>query len=289
MWTELLLAHYAISFIVLILFLLKQRKDVLPTCLILMALPFFSWGILYYLQRSKGEDAELPDWLLRKESYEDVSFQRPDVSIETNLISLQDALILNSNQVKRKTLMNVLKDDFLQQAPLLAAALQSEDNETSHYAATALQQAKTLLSKQLRHVEQELKEQPEDLDVLTSYLHILKQMIEMEFLDKRTQMKYTYTYLHALTALTELSGTIAPEYHIEQIRTALSLHEYEQALAASELFLHQHPHREVAYFEAMHVHYAMKNVKQMHETVDALRASDIRLSPEGLDQLRFWI
>lgn len=289
MWINVLYAHYFIALIVLILFVLKQRKDFVPSFLLLLAIPIFSWGIIYYLQRSKGEDAELPDWLLRKETYEDVSLQRPDVSIETNLISLQDALILNSNQVKRKTLMNVLKNDFLQQAPLLAAALKSEDNETSHYAATALQQAKTLLAKQLRHVEQELNERPEDLDVLTSYLQILKQMIDMEFLDRRTQMKYTYTYLHALTALIELGGTIAPEYHVERIRTALSLDEYEQALSASELFLRQHPHREVAYFEAMHVHYAMKNVKQLHETVDALRASDIRLSPEGLDQLRFWI
>lgn len=289
MWIDLLKAHYAVACIVLLFFLVKQRKDFFPSFLMLVALPFFSWGILYYLQRSKGEEAELPEWLLRKESYEDVSLQRPDVTIETNLISLQDALILNSNQVKRKTLMNVLKDDFLQQAPLLAAALKSEDNETSHYAATALQQAKTLLSKQLRHIEEELKERPEDLDVLTSYLQILKQMIEMEFLDQRTQLKYTYTYLHALTALTELGGRVAPEYHVERIRTALSLKEYEQALAASELFLHQYPHREGAYFEAMHVHYAMKNVKQMHETVDTLRASNIRLSPEGLDQLRFWI
>ena len=289
MWINVLYAHYFVALIVLILFVLKQRKDFVPSFLLLLAIPIFSWGIIYYLQRSKGEDAELPDWLLRKETYEDVSLQRPDVSIETNLISLQDALILNSNQVKRKTLMNVLKNDFLQQAPLLAAALKSEDNETSHYAATALQQAKTLLAKQLRHVEQELNERPEDLDVLTSYLQILKQMIDMEFLDRRTQMKYTYTYLHALTALIELGGTIAPEYHVERIRTALSLDEYEQALSASELFLRQHPHREVAYFEAMHVHYAMKNVKQLHETVDALRASDIRLSPEGLDQLRFWI
>ncbi|WP_214825781.1 hypothetical protein [Exiguobacterium algae] len=289
MWINLLYAHYFVALIVLILFVLKQRKDFLPSFLLLLAIPIFSWGIIYYLQRSKGEDAELPDWLLRKETYEDVSLQRPDVTIETNLISLQDALVLNSNQVKRKTLMNVLKNDFLQQAPLLAAALKSEDNETSHYAATALQQAKTLLAKQLRHVEQELNERPEDLDVLTSYLQILKQMIDMEFLDRRTQMKYTYTYLHALTALIELGGTIAPEYHVERIRTALSLDEYEQALSASELFLRQHPHREMAYFEAMHVHYAMKNVKQLHETVDALRASDIRLSPEGLDQLRFWI
>lgn len=289
MWINVLYAHYFVALIVLILFVLKQRKDFLPSFLLLLAIPFFSWGIIYYLQRSKGEDAELPDWLLRKETYEDVSLQRPDVTIETNLISLQDALVLNSNQVKRKTLMNVLKNDFLQQAPLLAAALKSEDNETSHYAATALQQAKTLLAKQLRHVEQELNERPEDLDVLTSYLQILKQMIDMEFLDRRTQMKYTYTYLHALTALIELGGTIAPEYHVERIRTALSLDEYEQALSASELFLRQHPHREMAYFEAMHVHYAMKNVKQLHETVDALRASDIRLSPEGLDQLRFWI
>lgn len=288
MWINFLILHYGLSLFALILFLVKRREDFVPSFFLLLALPFFSWGILYYLQRSKHKDAELPDWLLRKETYEDVSLQRPDILNETNLISLQDALILNSNQVKRKTLMNVLKNDFLQQAPLLAAALKSEDNETSHYAATALQQAKTLLAKQLRHVERELTERPEDLDVMIDYLKVLKQMIEMEFLDRRTQLKYTYSYLHALTTLIELGGTIDPDYHVERIQIALSLEEHEQALAASELFLKQHPRREQAYFEAMHVHYVMKNIKQVHHTVDTLRASDIRLSPEGLQQLRFW-
>lgn len=289
MWSNLLLLHYGIALLVLLLFLIKRREDVLPSFLLLLAIPFFSWGILYYLQRSKHKDAELPEWLLRKETYEDTSLQRPDLLNETNMISLQDALILNSNQVKRKTLMNVLKNDFLQQAPLLAAALKSEDNETSHYAATALQQAKSLLAKQLRHIERELTERPNDLDVMVRYLAILKQMIDMEFLDRHTQLKHTYSYLHALTAFIELGGTIDPEYHVERIQIALSLGEYEQALSASELFLTQHPRREQAYFEAMHVHYAMKNVTQVHQMVDALRASDIRLSPEGLQQLRFWI
>lgn len=289
MWSNLLFLHYGIALLVLFFFFVKRREDVLPSFLLLLAIPFFSWGILYYLQRSKHKDAELPEWLLRKETYEDMSLQRPDLLNETNMISLQDALILNSNQVKRKTLMNVLKNDFLQQAPLLAAALKSEDNETSHYAATALQQAKSLLAKQLRHIERELTERPNDLDVMIRYLTILKQMIDMEFLDRHTQLKYTYSYLHALTAFIELGGTIDPEYHIERIQIALSLGEYEQALSASELFLVQHPRREQAYFEAMHVHYAMKNVTQVHHLVDALRASDIRLSPEGLQQLRFWI
>lgn len=289
MWINLLLFHYGVSLIVLLLLFMKRREDVIPSFFLLLALPFFSWGILYYLQRSKHRDAELPDWLLRKETYEDVSLQRPDLLNETNMISLQDALILNSNQVKRKTLMNVLKNDFLQQAPLLAAALKSEDNETSHYAATALQQAKSLLSKQLRHVERELAERPNDLSVMIDYLNILKQMIDMEFLDRRTQVKYTYSYLHALTTLIELGGMIDPDYHAERIRVALSLEEYDHALAASELFLRQYPRREQAYFEAMHVHYVMKNVRQVHHMVNALRASDIRLSPEGLQQLRFWI
>ncbi|ERG67766.1 MAG: hypothetical protein F9K39_04250 [Exiguobacterium chiriqhucha] len=289
MLSNALILHYVLAVITLVIVFLKQRKDFIPMAFTLIALPFFSWGIIYYLQRSKHDATELPDWLLRKEAYEDVSLSLPDKSSETNMISLQDALILNTNQIKRKTLMNILKNDFLQQAPMLAAALKSEDNETSHYAATALQQAKTHLSKQLRHLERELEERPEDPQVIKSYLQILKQIMDMEFLDRRTQMKYAYTYLHALANLIDVDGRAETIYHVERIQMALSLGEYEHALQASDLFLHQHPTNETAYFEAMAVHYAMKNVKRVHEMIHLLRSSEVRLSPDGLNQLRFWI
>lgn len=289
MLSNALIVHYVLAVIALVIVFVKQRKDFIPMAFILFALPFFSWGIIYYLQRSKRETSELPDWLLRKEAYEDVSLSRPDKSSETNMVSLQDALILNTNQVKRKTLMNILKHDFLQQAPMLAAALKSEDNETSHYAATALQQAKTHLSKQLRHLEHELEERPEDVHIVKSYLQILKQIMDMEFLDQRTQKKYAYTYLHVLTNLIDVDDQTEPVYHVERIQLALSLGEYEQALNASDLFLHQHPTNEIAYFEAMAVHYEMKNVSRVHEMINLLRSSDVRLSPDGLNQLRFWI
>ncbi|TCI64069.1 MULTISPECIES: bacterial transcriptional activator domain-containing protein [unclassified Exiguobacterium] len=289
MLSNALIFHYVFTVIVLIIVFLKQRKDFIPMAFTLIALPFVSWGILYYLQRSKHEAAELPDWLLRKEAYEDVSLSLPDKSSETNMISLQDALILNTNQIKRKTLMNILKNDFLQQAPMLAAALKSEDNETSHYAATALQQAKTHLSKQLRHLERELEERHEDPQVIKSYLQILKQIMDMEFLDRRTQTKYAYTYLHALSNLIDVDDRTEIIYHVERIQMALSLGEYAHALQASDLFLHQHPTNEIAYFEAMAVHYAMKNVSRVHEMIHRLRSSEIRLSPDGLNQLRFWI
>lgn len=289
MLSNALILHYVLTVITLVIVFLKQRKDFIPMAFTLIALPFFSWGIIYYLQRSKHDATELPDWLLRKEAYEDVSLSLPDKSSETNMISLQDALILNTNQIKRKILMNILKNDFLQQAPMLAAALKSEDNETSHYAATALQQAKTHLSKQLRHLERELEERSEDPQVIKSYLQILKQIMDMEFLDRRTQMKYAYTYLHALANLIDVDDRAETIYHVERIQMALSLGEYEHALQASDLFLHQHPTNETAYFEAMAVHYAMKNVKRVHEMIHLLRSSEVRLSPDGLNQLRFWI
>lgn len=284
-----LVVYYVFVLLYSIGLFVLRRKGAALQAMILVSCPFI--GILFILAMFKkpAQDGELPEWLLRREEYEDVSLQAPNRELETNIIPFQDALTLNDNTIKRKTLISLLKEEFLQQSEALALALKSEDTETSHYAASALQQAKSNLMKELKRLEGKLLEDSTGIETIKQYVDVLKQSVQMEFLDQKTRKKYMYMYSQALSRLLALDPSNGSLYYNEKIATALELMEFQQALETAEAFLEHFPHEEDAYFAAMSVHFHMRNNKAFFQLVDTVRSSSIRLSPERLNQLRYWL
>lgn len=234
---------------------------------------------------SKGS---LPDWLLRREKYDDFVLRSPDIEEETNIIPFNDALILNDNKTKRKILIDILKGEFLKNVEALELALQSDDSETSHYAATAVQQVKSDLMKNMRQIEEQMSDN-EDIHLLGTYRDMLKNYIRIEFLDEQTRRKFTYTYLQTLTKLIQNSPKGDGLNYIEKVDTAIVLNEHQEALATAEQFLKLFPNQEEAYFSLMKVHFSMRNQVEFKRVLNELRLTDIKLSPEKLNQLRFWL
>lgn len=284
-----LIVYYALALLYSIVLFILHRRGAALQAMILISCPFLGILVILAMFKKPVQEGELPEWLLRREEYEDVSLQKPDRELETNIIPFHDALMLNENNIKRKTLISLLKEEFLHQSEALALALKSEDTETSHYAATALQQAKSHLMKELKRLEGKLQEDSAGLETIQLYVDVLKQSVQMEFLDQKTRKKYMYLYSQALSQLLALDPSDSPLYYNEKIATALELKEFQQALETAGAFLVHFSHHEDAYFAAMNVHFHMRNHDAFFQLVDTVRSSSIRLSPERLNQLRYWL
>lgn len=289
MLTNALLIYYLLSIIYICLLVIFKRENFLIQAFILLSCPFISLLFIYAMSKKKYSKNLLPDWLLSREQYDDLVFKSPNIEVETNIIPFNDALVLNDNKTKRRMLIDLLKGEFSTNIDALELALKSDDSETSHYAATAVQQAKSDLMKTMRKLEEEIDNAETDSRLLEDYRDILKQYIRIEFLDKQTRKRYMYTYLATLSKLIKLSPDSSKLNHMEKIDVAISLHEYREALEAANQFLAVFPDQEEAYFAAMNIHYVMKNSEGFNEIVGRLRGSEIRLSPDKLNQLRFWI
>lgn len=194
MLAKTLIVYYALVFLYSIVVFILRRKGAALQAMILISCPFLGILVIWVMFKKTAQDGQLPEWLIRREEYKDVSLQAPNREIETNIIPFQDALMLNDNNIKRKTLINLLKEESLHQSNALALALKSEDTETSHYAATALQQAKSQIMKELKRLEGKLREDNAGLETIKQYVDVLKQSVQMEFLDPKTRKKYMYLY-----------------------------------------------------------------------------------------------
>lgn len=63
-----------------------------------------------------------------------------DEEVESNMISLEEALAISNQEELRKLMMNVVKGKVSDSLSTISLALESEDTETSHYAASLLQE-----------------------------------------------------------------------------------------------------------------------------------------------------
>ena len=91
--------------------------------------------LLFKLFSSQGMD--LSDVVFSKDRKE--NFLRPDEEMERNMVSLEEALEVTDKKSLRTLMLNVIRGDYRNSLAAINLALNSEDSETAHYAASVLQ------------------------------------------------------------------------------------------------------------------------------------------------------
>ena len=91
--------------------------------------------LLFKLFSSQGMD--LSDVVFNKDRTE--NFLRPDEEMERNMVSLEEALEVTDKKSLRTLMLNVIRGDYRNSLAAINLALNSEDSETAHYAASVLQ------------------------------------------------------------------------------------------------------------------------------------------------------
>ena len=99
---------------------------------------FFLMGTMlhYVLFR---QEVDLEDVIFSKERVQ--TRQMADAEAEGNVVPIEEALAVSDKDSMRTLLMNIIKGDVQDSLASIALALNSEDSETSHYAATVLRDA----------------------------------------------------------------------------------------------------------------------------------------------------
>ena len=96
---------------------------------------FFFMGHLFYLFVF-WRDANLVDVVFSKDRVK--TNLKADEEAERNIIPLEEALLVNEKKDLRSVFVNVMREDIRNSLASITLALDSEDSETSHYAAAVL-------------------------------------------------------------------------------------------------------------------------------------------------------
>ena len=138
---QIILVNTIISVVFLVVFtLLGKFKPALCKTIIMILTPpfgvicfFVNFIISLFDRKSEIDYLELTFNREKKEFAE-----QTDYETEKEFVPLEEALIISDVQDKRRALLNVLKADVSNNMKSLVKALDNEDSETAHYAASAL-------------------------------------------------------------------------------------------------------------------------------------------------------
>ncbi len=126
---------------------------------------------------------DLEDVVFSKERVR--SHTKADEEREKNIVPIQEALAVTDYTQMRRLMLNVIKGDIARSLSSIALALDSEDSETSHYAASVLSKALNEFRVTVRKIDQEIhneeneRQQRDDYCVLLiDYMNeVLKQKV----------------------------------------------------------------------------------------------------------------
>lgn len=248
----------------------------------------FILGILIIFPTKKSRDS-IDDFSLYENS--SLAFEYPvkiDVELESNLIPLQDALYLCDSSVKRKLVIEFIKQDVFENIDVLKSAIQDKDTEASHYAASAILEYKKKFQVSLQRMATLYEKNKSDIEYCIAYADILKKYLNSNIHDLNTRDKYKYIYLNVLNTILNLSDEYL-EYFNDKIDMEISIGEYNRAYLTCMLFWEKFGNIEDVYMAFLKFYFSRKDSSNFKRKLNQLRNSDFLLSKNSLDMIRFWI
>lgn len=138
-----LILNLAVVAIYLVLQLLRnktKRKSCILKACVMIVCPVVGpvcYFIAYLFWLFSRQSVDLEDVIFSKQRVK--TYRMPEEHKEMNMVSMEDALVVSDRESLRNLMLNVVCDDDGEALNVISKGLQAEDSETSHYAASVLQ------------------------------------------------------------------------------------------------------------------------------------------------------
>jgi len=214
--------------------------------------------------------------------------QRPNVPEEMNIVSFSEIMQVGQKEEKRALLLNVLKDDLVDNASFIRSAMADSDSETTHYAASATMQIYTKLRSAIQALETQQQLDPENPKVILKLLSAISDYIVSGVLTKRDSDFYRNKYIRAFNSLKQLDPELLTcDAYLKQADYQFSSFDaYKSIQTATEA--RDRFDQEEAHLKLLELYYKTGNQKQFGEAFDAFKNSKLTVSNKGLELIRFW-
>ncbi len=232
------------------------------------------------------KEVDLSDVIFSKDRIK--SYEAVDEERERNMTSVEEAVAVSDFQSLRGLMLNVLRGDVKNSLGTISLGLQSEDSETSHYAAAALRDELGNFRDTAEKIYSSIKEdganQPRYCAVA---LDLLYSVLSQKVLTSVEQKHYT-------VMMNEIGGLMYDKYknemhgrYYEWISVCLmDIQDYNNAAKWCNRSLEEYPDRLEPYKCLLKLYYSVKDRERFFNTLEALKNSQIVLDNETLEMIR---
>lgn len=204
-------------------------------------------------------------------------------------VPLEEALILDTAEQRRKLILSVLTEDPVQYYDLLQQARMNDDSEVVHYAATAMAQISKQADLALRQDARRFADAPNDREVLAAYANALERSLKLGLAQGRAA-ELQRRQLERLLKL-QLADSPREEGYSLGCRLAevqLQLQEYKAAEQTLEELVRRWPVRETPWLLRLRSAAARKSGAEVRSILQEMECTQVYLSAAGRQELAFW-
>ena len=270
-----------------------NRKQYIMHAVIMVLCPwvgplFFLCGYLKY-RFIKFGDRDLSDVEFSKQRH--AARVKADEERERNIVPVEESIMISDQEKKRTNMLNILLGETGETLSAIALALESDDSEVAHYAASFLQSRLDAFREQIREqnwVIQEKKAQnvPYLADIqrqIWDMPHILMQKVltEVEQRDYVGQLEQLCQELYE-----QDRSRMDEDCYGSLFQLLLDLQSYEKAEFWAERFAAQYPDQLQPYRMRMKLYFETEQTERFFEVLEQLRASNVEIDHQTLELIR---
>ncbi|MDY4834307.1 MAG: hypothetical protein SO181_04055 [Frisingicoccus sp.] len=270
-----------------------NRKQYVMNMFIMLLCPVV--GILYFFLAFlkfhfiKLGERDLSDVEFSKKHQ--TSRVKADEERERNIVAVGEAILVSDQEQKRANMLNVLLGDTEEALSAIALALNSDDSEVAHYAASFLQSKMDAFREKVSRMQKMIEEgniedeecQDHILELIWYMNHMLKQKVfmQVEQVDYVDQMEQLCEKLFQ-----NARSKISPECYEWILSRIMDLGEYERAEVWGYRFSEQYPDVLSAFTLRLKLYFETNQKEKFFEVMGQLRASDVLIDNRTLEMIR---
>ncbi len=229
---------------------------------------------------------DLADVIFSKERVK--TFVRADENNEANMVPLEEAIEVTGEKDLRGLMMNVVKGDVQKLLSVISIALNSSDSETSHYAASVLQEELSKFRDNVRKSTDYIRENGVgETSYIEAFIDYMNQILAQKVFTDMEQKSFVHIMDEICEIFYEEDAAEMSSTAMESVTLRLiEIAEYETALKWAERMKFYYPDELATYTVQLKLFFNDGQKERFFEVVRQLKASPIVIDNETLELLR---
>lgn len=232
------------------------------------------------------KDVDLTDVIFKKDRIR--RFFKDDEIKEHNVAPIEETILLDEKKNERSLIMNVIQQNMNTSLSSMKLALDSEDPETSHYAASALQdyfnKFHAVTKKLLIEIDKEPADEYQCEKLLIDHL---REPLKQNIFSHAEHKKYT----DILDKMSEklyrkVPDNLSCEQYEDIILVMIRQNSFENAAKWCERLMQTYPYESCTYKCRAQLYYETGDNDRLFELLDEIKRKDIRLDAETAEFIR---
>lgn len=219
------------------------------------------------------------------------TYLHPDEERERNLVSVEEALAITDKENLRELMLNVVRGDVRNSLASLSMALNSEDSETAHYAASVLQDILNDFRANVQKRYQEILQGSDNRVLLAAELiDYMNQVLEQKVFTGLEQKSMTDLMEQVCEILYKEGKEKMMSSHYEAVSMRLlDVRDYEKCRKWCERAAVQYPGVLSSYTCRLKLYFSCEDRENFFQVLDELKKSNIVIDNETLEMIRVFL